>query len=199
MTSYIPSPSHRAVLMVRWLKAVLMHHTSYLASVSARYTSVTSCQNGWYEATRLQIVDTCLFDLFVTPSVLPCWSGSKQCVCNSPITSIWTRTSILLCIWQLVDIYILSVLICSLTYSRNDPNDSENKAKAIWSHMLYKFFDNLQGVSWIKGRSTQMTWHLNAVSMLITCTGAAKRETTQGMHTQAHNRCAQHYSYCLMI
>lgn len=26
--------SHRAVLMTRWLKAVLMHHTSYLASVS---------------------------------------------------------------------------------------------------------------------------------------------------------------------
>lgn len=28
----------RAVLMVRWLKAVLMHHTSYLASVSALHT-----------------------------------------------------------------------------------------------------------------------------------------------------------------
>lgn len=27
--------SHRAVLMTRWLKAVLVHHTSYLASVSA--------------------------------------------------------------------------------------------------------------------------------------------------------------------
>lgn len=26
---------HRAVIMTRWLKAVLVHHTSYLASVSA--------------------------------------------------------------------------------------------------------------------------------------------------------------------
>lgn len=35
--------SRRAVLMTRWLKAVLVHHTSYLASVSASaFASVVS-------------------------------------------------------------------------------------------------------------------------------------------------------------
>lgn len=33
-----PVFSLRAVLMVQWLKAVLMHHTSYLASVSPTHT-----------------------------------------------------------------------------------------------------------------------------------------------------------------
>uniref|UniRef100_A0A8D0CZA2 WD repeat domain 43 n=1 Tax=Sander lucioperca TaxID=283035 RepID=A0A8D0CZA2_SANLU len=33
LTAYLFVPSCRAVLMVRWLKAVLMHHTSYLASL----------------------------------------------------------------------------------------------------------------------------------------------------------------------
>lgn len=38
-----PVFSLRAVLMVQWLKAVLMHHTSYLASVSFTFVPLDRC------------------------------------------------------------------------------------------------------------------------------------------------------------
>lgn len=38
-----PVFSLRAVLMVQWLKAVLMHHTSYLASVSFTFIPLDRC------------------------------------------------------------------------------------------------------------------------------------------------------------
>ncbi len=45
--------------MVRWLKAVLMHHTSYLASVSLLHTGITACDR-WHESSDSLFVDACL-------------------------------------------------------------------------------------------------------------------------------------------
>lgn len=106
LIAYACVPSHRAVLMVRWLKAVIMHHTSYLASVSPLYTNITFCLLCWYEATRLQFVDACL-TCPVVPSVQTHTLGSpwfKQSVCDSPKQHKPMNThthSILLCIVSL--------------------------------------------------------------------------------------------------
>lgn len=62
---------HRAVLMTRWLKAVLMHHTSYLATVSVGIClncSTPSCFTHKHTPSRSMLSNAawvlCLWDWF---------------------------------------------------------------------------------------------------------------------------------------